>query len=309
MIDGEYFEMRLGLPGTGKTLNQTELVVLPALLDGIDVWVNYWVNWAEPNYHYFKEFEQVQNVRNGIVVFDEIGKILDPRNWEAEGSGVRDFFQQHRKRHIDISGNTQHISLIAKSALIEVSNFLMCYKSFDGDLLKALWPSFPWVVAHEQEMTLKEIKIEDSDFVAREPYDDEFEKGKIHSHWFNKKKLLHRELDEFKTELLHHYCSRCMQRQEPTISLTDSCLFAEFDQKKQRWFPLENRKQFYCPKHKEQLLEVRESGMYDSDYEILSVEKPIVFRPFYKTLKEAPYRGSLSPAQAEIKNKLESLHE
>jgi len=148
MIQSDKFEMRLGLPGGGKTLTQNELIVLPALASGIEVYVSYWVNTNQPNYHYFSDFEEVQGVRNCVVVFDEMCHILDPRNWDKEGGSVRDFFQLHRHRHVEIYGNTQHISFIAKTALVEITKYIMCDKGFNSDIFRFLFPSFPWIVVN-----------------------------------------------------------------------------------------------------------------------------------------------------------------
>lgn len=301
-IRGETFEMRLGLPGKGKTLLLTEFVVLPALIQGLDVYVNYWVNWIGPNLHLFQDFDDILDVRNCIVVFDEIGTILEPRAWDSEDSGVRKFFQQHRKRHIDIYGTTQHISLIAKTALIQTDTFLMCSKSFDSDF----WAWFPWLVLHQQEMTLKEVKQEDSDFVPRFPYDEFEPVGMQSTAWLSKNRLLHNELNEFKIELFHHYCPLCCQRQDPIILNEDVENYVNFlDKKRIKWTAKKDRILFNCLKHKDTVLEIRQSAMYDTDYEINLPEKEVVFKPYYKALKEVPFRGSLSPAQLAKKRSLE----
>lgn len=53
MIEGPSCVVRLGLPGSGKTLDQTLSDVIPALLSGVDVYCNYWINWDSPNLHFF----------------------------------------------------------------------------------------------------------------------------------------------------------------------------------------------------------------------------------------------------------------
>ena len=176
-VQSDKFEMRLGLPGSGKTLTQTELIVLPALLEGLDVYVNYWINCNLENYHYFADFDEIKNVRNCLVVFDEMCKVLDPRDWEKEGSVVRDFFQLHRHRHIEIYGNTQHISFVAKTALAEVSQFFMCDKEFDGFISDVI-PFFP-VVIRETPMSLKEIKLEEAGYIMRDNDVEEFSVGMV----------------------------------------------------------------------------------------------------------------------------------
>lgn len=300
-VDGETFEMYLGLPGKGKTLFLTEYRVLPALQQGLEVYVNYWVNWNGPNVHFFKEFEEIESVRNAVVVFDEIGKILDPRRWDDETSGVRDFFQQHRKRHVEIYGTTQHVSLVAKSALIEVDTFYMFSKP--AGFFGFLTDNFPYIVCQGEEMTLQEIRRQDTDFMV---YDDGegFSSEGTFTLWYSKRKLLHPELDAFKLEFIHLYCPRCCQRQGEPISLDDTEKYALYDKKK-GFVPKTDFSPPFCPKHRDTPLLLRGSSMYDTDYEIKSVEKPIIWRAFHRAPKEVPYKGTLSPDQLQQKRTLE----
>ena len=106
---------RLGLTGSGKSLDQTESDILDFILDGVEVWSCYWLNIDLPNVHYFTEFEEIEDLRNAVVVFDEITDFFDPRDWENESKGVRRWFRLHRKRHLHIYFNTQDISLVAKT--------------------------------------------------------------------------------------------------------------------------------------------------------------------------------------------------
>jgi len=176
----------------------------------------------------------------------------------------------------------------------------MCSKSFDFD-----W--WPWLVIHEQEMTLKEVKQEDSDFVQYNEYSDFESVGMMSTKWIRKKDLFHYEFNEHKEELLYHYCPLCCQRQEPKILKGDSEVYATYKNKKRlKLLPNSDRPKFYCPKHKEQELQIFESGMYDTDYEINLPEKQVVFKPYYKALKEVPFRGSLSQSQMTAKRILES---
>jgi len=304
-ISGEIFEMRLGLPGSGKTLSQTELIVLPALLDGLEVYVNYWINCNLENYHYFNQFEEIQNVRNCLVVFDEMCKILDPRDWEKEGSVVRDFFQLHRHRHIDIYGNTQHISFIAKTALAEVDRFYMCDKMWNGDLFRALFPKFP-IVIQETQMTLKEIKLEEAGYIVREEDVEEFAVGNSKNYWFRQSKLMHKELDPIKQEFVHWHCSKCNQRQLEQIPANKTEEIAESTKK--GWILRPDVEVPTCPKHKNHFLQLVPSTMYDTDYEFITIEKEVYFKPFTKALKEVPFRGRLSPEQVELQQKLEEWY-
>lgn len=304
MVNGEIFEMFLGLPGSGKTLTLNEQVVIPSLLEGVDVYVNYWVNLDLPNLHHFTEFHEIENVRNCVVVFDEIGRILDPRSWDDETSSVRDFFQQHRKRHVDIYGTTQHISLVAKSALVEVDRFIMCEKLLKDSFIYGLFPRFP-ILTMQTSMTLLEAKMEDRNYIFNFDEEEEtLEAGRVRVYWFWRKKLLHRELNHCKKELVHYYCPKCMQRQGVFISRDDTPYYAEFMHKK--WLELPEKIGQTCPKHKTTILSIRESSGYDTDYEILALEREVTWKPFAKTLVERPFRGRLTPRQVEQRTELEN---
>jgi len=303
-VQSDKFEMRLGLPGSGKTLTQTELIVLPALLEGLDVYVNYWVNCNLENYHYFSDFDEIKNVRNCLVVFDEMCKVLDPRDWEKEGSVVRDFFQLHRHRHIEIYGNTQHISFVAKTALAEVSQFFMCDREFDG-FLSSVIPFFP-VVIRETPMSLKEIKLEEAGYIMRDDDVEEFSVGKSQSYWFRQKKLQHHELDNIKQELIHWHCSKCNQRHLNQIPANQTEVIAQ--KTRRGWVVRPDVEIPNCPKHKNHPLEIKESAIYDTDYEFITVEKDVYFKPFTKALKEVPYRGRLTDTQLEYQKNLEQRY-
>lgn len=294
-ISGDIFEVRIGNVGTGKTLSQTELVVLPALKSGLQVYCNYFVNWSGDNFHLFTSFEDIINVRNCVVVFDEIQQVLDPRAWDNESNDVRRWFQQHRKYHIDIYGTTQHISLIAKSALIIVDRFIICDRVWNGSFLELI--KFPYIVIQETDMTLNEIRMEEKAFLF-DLDDDEasFSMGESHNHWFSKKGLLHPELDEYKLEYYHYYCSLCNSSHSPSINKLVSYEDA-----------LCNAPQ--CPKHASVTLDVKDSPMYDTNF----VVAPVVRYHKYIAVTPCPsgcgknilYKGGFTPEELVAKYELE----
>jgi len=310
MITNEDFHLGLGLPRSGKTLSQIE-ILLDEILNDIEVYSNTWINLDLPTVHLYSEFEEIAHLRNCVVHIDEICHILDPRDWASESKDVRDFFQLHGHRHVGLITNTQHISLVPKSALIEVSRYFMCEKLWNSELTRRLFPNFPWIVVNETEMTLQEIKAEENGYTFKNNFDDEddewtMESGSDKTIWFNKNEIMHRELNDLKKELVHWYCPKCKQRQGQVIKKEDSELYAEFDRKKGiKVKKIDDILIPSCPKHKCKL-EIKESGIYDSYYEFERIEKEIVFRPYYKAVKEMPYKGRLSAAQLELKNKLES---
>lgn len=310
-INRKVFIMRLGKPGAGKTLSSTELLALPALQSGIHVYADYWINWALPNYHYFQDFEEISNVRNCVVLFDDMSDILDPRNWEAEGSMVRRFFIYHRKRHIEIEGNVQNLNLIAKTALNQVSSFYW-HTDMNDTLLNLILPGR--LRFQIDELTLQQLKRFDSGYVPYVPpaddddYQDEPEDD-VEDSWvetYKIKKLYHPELNDYKQELYHFYCPYCESRQGDKIYKEHTGDFLNYDAKKKRYTTVRVDVELpKCPKHTEIDLEIRQSTMYDSDYELSLPEKPIVWRPFAKMLKETVYRGALTDRQIQQKRDLE----
>lgn len=311
MVNGEIFEIRIGLVGSGKTLTQTELVVLPYLKEGIDVYCNYWINWAGiwtvdddfpqghfvQNFHYFEDINDVLHVRNCVVVFDEIQQVLDPRAYDKESLEVRRFFQQHRKHHVDIYGTTQHISLIAKSALIIIDRFIMCEKKYSTGIFSGI--NLPFISITETDMTLSEIRQLDSTYTFSSFSDDDdsdisFSVVDSHTYTFFKRRLLHFDLDKNKREFFHYYCPLC------AFTVHDLDMSLSFDE-------LSSLAPF-CDRHKTQKLAVRDSSMYDTNYLVKPVVKTHIWRAFEPCGcgKLIPLTGSITPEELLKVSELES---
>lgn len=275
---------RLGKTGSGKTLRQTEENVLPLLLDGQEVWCCYWLNWNKPNLHYFapKDFDKVKNLRNSTIVFDETRRSFEPRSWEGESEDFRSFVELHRHRHNTIILNTQDISLISKTFAIQAHQWSQLERVDKPFLLKILDKILgrEVIVLQEDFLTFGELKKMANGWELNQDVD-------IDADWqivrYKKSELLHRELDEFKIELVHKYCSRCKSRQGSQIlkDMTDKECEAVYDNKGVIvGYTLRNKE--YCPKHKETELTVRFSGMFDTDYEPEKQER-IVRTVLYET--------------------------
>jgi len=296
MIEGSIFSIRLGLPGSGKSLGLVEEDLLPHLLSGEEVYCNFWINWKgikqtdgtyKQNLHFFNvdEFEElVPTLRNCVLVMDEIGQVLEPRAWENESGAIRRFFQLHRHHHVDIYGTTQDISLVAKSAWIVVDEWIMCHKQPSG-ILNSL---IDWLLKRKsfkvgyQDMTYQEIRklLYGWENSIDEP--DNGLGGSIRNVTYVIEKLEHHEIDENKIELRHYYCSKCVGRQDKT-------------------------EDGYCAKHKDIKLEVKNSGIYDSDYDLPVAEKEINFVAMIaspKGYRQIPFKGALTKNQQEYKNRL-----
>jgi len=267
--------IRLGKTGSGKTLIQTELDVLPLLLDDQDVWCCYWLNWNKDNYHYFapRQFDKVKDQRNTSIVFDEIRRSFEPRAYEGETEEFRSFVELHRHRHNNIIGNTQDISLVAKTFSIQTHNWSQVSKSPRNILLR-IWDKMTdreKICIEEDYLTYGELKKIANGWELGEnvALDAEWHKWK-----FNKKDLIHHELDEYKVELVHKYCKKCRSRQGEMIKKEDTekyCDKIKNDKGEITGYRLKEKE--FCPKHKKEELIIRESGMFDTDYEPEKEEK------------------------------------
>ena len=300
--------IRLGLPGSGKTLDQTEVDVLPHLIAGEQVYSCYWINWNGDNLHYFSEFEEVENLRNAIVVFDEIGQILPARQWAEEGLRVQMFFQLHRHRHIDIIGNTQDVSLVAKTVGIVANKWLYCEKKNNKatDLILNKVFDYPIVMMSKTPLSYQALKkmangwelegvMKNQANTGIEKVLNKFTKQKF----YPVKKILHKDLDKYKIELVHKYCPKCAMRQGSEIPKDDTLNICNFSK---GIYTL--KKPEFCPKHTNQALSVRLSGMYDTDHEPIIKEKKITLQAMIDSpagYRKIPYKGALSERQAKFK--------
>jgi len=301
MLTGTIFSIRLGLPGSGKSLGLCEEDLLPHLLAGEEVWCNFWVNWKGiwtiddkhpegyfyQNLHFFTadEFEDLApKLQNCVLVMDEIGQVMEPRAWEQESGNIRRFFQLHRHHHVDIYGTTQDISLVAKSAWIVVDEWILCHNLKHSwlDKLKDWFLKRKTFKIGYQDMTYQEMR---KLTYGWENFIDNPETGiggDLRVKNYDPIKLIHNEIDENKLELTHWYCKKCNSRQD---------------------------KNEYCPKHKDIELEEIESGLYDSDYDIPIKEKPITFVAMIDCpagYRKIPFKGALSQQQIKYKESLEA---
>ena len=292
--------IRLGLPGSGKTLDQTFSDVLPHLLNDETVYSTYWLNWNRPNLILFNEFETVENVRNAVVVFDEIGQILPARQWEQEGLRVQLFFQLHRHRHIDIIANSQDVSLISKTVGIVGSHWYLLENSNTGfiDFLLSLFNS-NLVMLKRYEVSFSRLKKMASGWEIEGLMPHSERKDKVKRKFYSYKKIQASYLDEYKIELVHKYCPKCKMRQGNQIlkeNTSDQCYYYP----KTKQYKLKIKE--YCPKHKTEELILKKSGIYDTDHEPDFPDKAISFQPLVDSplgYRKIAYKGRLSQKQLE----------
>jgi len=293
-IEGASCIIRLGLPGCGKSLDQTEVDVLDHLMAGEQVYCCYWINWKgynDPdtgefiqNYHYFPPtkagWQSIKDERNCVVVFDELAIPFDSRDFEAECEW-RQWLMLHRHRHVNIIANTQDISFVAKSIGVLASEFQLIERIEPSWLQKFWW----WltgkpakILLRKDWLTLQELKKIANGWIIGEDV-------AIDNDWIIKAydpiKLLHRELNPYKEELEHLYCPLCLSRQ------TD-----------------ENNDGF-CPKHRKEKLITKESGLYDTDYEPEQEEEPeIEWRPYVKQMYSLLFKGAMGKKNNQIRKNL-----
>lgn len=286
-MEGHKIQIRLGKTGSGKTLDQTIQEVIPRLINGEEVYSCYWLNWKGSNFHYFvaDDFEAIESVRNATIVFDEVAQSFDPREWEKESSGVRRFFQLHRKRHNDIIANTQDISLVAKTIGILAHEWILIEKveeTWIDKLIERFTGKKVIVKLDKSIMSYQRLK---KLAVGFEIGETEIERGEIAIENINYKEwdIVRPDLDEYKEELVHRYCPQCRQRQGRQIKAEDTEKECRRGEKGEDEWVLINKE--YCPKHKEQELIIRKSGMYDTDYEPERKGKEVIWKPFIESPK------------------------
>ena len=270
----------------------TYLHAIPALCAGVKVISDYKINWKGKNLSYFtpEEFDEVcMTWRNCIVLIDEIGVILDSRQFKDEGSNTRRFFSYHRKHHVEIVSSTQHISQVAKTSKNLVSDWFICSEISKKSLFMELFCKlidYKGVIIKTERVELEKLANEkqvldpEAPIILGKP-----EKAK--TYWLNEKKLIRNDLKDMKEEQEYLGCVSCKTR------------FTEKDK--------EDTKNFsFCPLCMTATIGQITSIMYDTDYELPEKSQPKKRVAFYKEVKEwKSFIPSLSKEEIEMKKKLE----
>lgn len=116
-----------GRPGTGKTAILTAKA-LEWLKQGREIWSNYKIEWNGTNLHYYQKVDELVNVKQGIILMDEVHIYFNSRNWENLDERLQYKLQQHRKQGLDIWGTAQNIKRIDVIMRELVSNYYECAK-------------------------------------------------------------------------------------------------------------------------------------------------------------------------------------
>jgi len=301
-FNGEMFDLYLGSVGQGKTLVINEDYTLPALIDRQEVFCSYWVNWNRPNYHYWREPEEFTELKNCLLVIDELGDIIDKWSWDILDASIKKFFMYHRHRLVDIVGNTQDYGDVAVQPRRHITRYFMTEKHFSNKFIQKFWKSFPWVVIKTYEMTKNDVMLLDKPIITNDNNEtvDTFKSIDKLRTFYSIKKLYHFELDKFKKEFIHFYCPDCGCRHNEDIPKDETGQFAIRDKKTNLFIPREDYNFPYCPKHIDTKLTIRTSTMYDSHYLPKNKSKQVVVKLFSKAEKLVPYKGNISDEQREL---------
>lgn len=279
--------------GMGKTMVMTYLHAIPALEAGLKVISDYKINFKGKNLSYFtpEEFDEVcMTWRNCIVLIDEIGVILDSRQFKDEGSNTRRFFSYHRKHHVEIVASTQHISQVAKTSKNLVSDWFICSEISKASLIMEIFCKiigFKGVIIKTERVELEELANEkqvldpEAPLILGKP-----EKAK--TYWLNEKKLIRNDLKDIKEEQEYSGCVNCKTR------------FTEKDL-------TDTKNNTFCPLCMTESIGMITAIMYDTDYELPAKNEPKKRIAFLREVKKwESFIPTLTEEELEMKDKLES---
>lgn len=302
MIEGSQCVIRLGKPGSGKSLDQTLVDVLPHLLAGEDVYCCYWINWNRPNYHYFpptyQGWQSIKDITNCVHVYDEIMLVMDSRNHQNEGDDWRRYWALHRHNHQDIFANSQDVSQIAKTVGIVADDWELIVKEKPG-LFWSFVYKFLGTDKHVRmyKYSLSWQRIKKLAATTELGEDDELDEEKFQRVVYTPDQIIRYDLEDYKVELIHSFCPKCAQRQGEQILKENTETVAKYNFKTDEWEWLDEAP--LCPKHGIEL-KLRDSGLYDTDY-LPPVETPEVvvkyFVPSPAGHRLIPYTGPVDSSK------------
>jgi len=116
-----------GLPGSGKTYVLAKMAK-QFLEEGTQVYSNFRLLWPGENLHYWRSWDDLKDIRFGIIICDELPVYFNSRQWEKLDPETMRLLQQHRKKSLHIWGTVQHEARIDVSMRELVSEFYQCRK-------------------------------------------------------------------------------------------------------------------------------------------------------------------------------------
>jgi hypothetical protein len=304
----------LGLRGAGKTLSAIHQEVLPRYLKGDKIFSTSFINLKGVDYETVQTPKDCLNLRNCVLVIDELGDFVDAYDWANISQDFRRFLRLSRKRKVDIITTAQDISYIAKPLRVLFSDWVYCENATPVGLgAKILsWLGLFRVKIKQQELTanelvrlqkgvgnnpLKDEEDEDEDLELNDfDFADEDLERKVETIEYSKKDLIREDLEQFKIYNYQEYCPVCdvgydyidKEKEESLIDYN----------KKQKYFFKKDR---FCQIHQAQKLEVRQTGIYDTDFEIpVPLVPDLIFKayiPSPKGYQNIPYKGIIPESQ------------
>lgn len=126
-----------GFMGSGKTLNMTKWGILFSEITGRPLYANYHIN--HPNFKFFSDFQELEQVRHAIILYDEIHVDLDSRGWDKKRQqAFTHWFTQTRKMYCSFFYATQSIDQLEKRVRNNTQYLFWCTKNKRGELKEIL---------------------------------------------------------------------------------------------------------------------------------------------------------------------------
>jgi hypothetical protein len=302
----------LGLRGAGKTLSAIHQEVKPRYKKGEKIVSTSFINLK--GVETIHTPEDCLKLRNCVLFIDELGDFVDAYDWANISQDFRRFLRLSRKRKVDIITTAQDISYIAKPLRVLFSDWVYCENATPTGLAEKILKFFGLftVKIKQQELTANELaklqkgvgnnplqeKDEDEEIGDFEDFDIEslpLEK-KIKTFDYSKKDLICPDLDDFKIYHFYLYCPVCERQVGDYLTLEQAEKVIDYNKK--QYF---TKQPCYCDIHKQQLLEVRQAGIYDTDFEIPVPDVPeLIFKayiPSPKGYQNIPYKGIIPESQ------------
>jgi zona occludens toxin (predicted ATPase) len=101
-----------GLPGAGKTYHMTKKAFFEAKR-GRPVYANYQLNFGDIKTHYFKELDELQGIKNALILVDEAGIYLPAQAWRNIPFEFIRQIRQHRHDGLDLWYTAQDMQDVA----------------------------------------------------------------------------------------------------------------------------------------------------------------------------------------------------
>jgi hypothetical protein len=192
------FNLYTGVPGSGKTLLSI-IELYEHLINGKTVYSNTWINWKGDNLHYYNDLEDIIHIRDSVLFIDEVGSIMNAREWAETPKSVRNFLQLHRHYRVDIIANTQHASFVEKSARTIIGYWCEIYNLTPTEGIKGkkgIGTKLPFLLLQEIPIDIRTIVNE-----IPEPISMNFFDKIMNTKIWTKKSFYNKRYNKYKKEI------------------------------------------------------------------------------------------------------------